>query len=294
MFQKATKKQAKGRFALDGPSGAGKTYTGLMLACALGNNPAVIDTERRSASKYSDMFSFDVAELTDFHPRKYIDAIKAASAAGYDSLLIDSLSHAWSGKGGALEIVDDAKARHKGSSFHAWREVTPLHNELIDAILSCPMHVVVTMRTKTEYSIDRDKNGRTSISKVGTAPIQRDGMEYEFDVVGDMDLENRLIISKTRCSALNQKTFKKPGKEFAQILVDWLSDGESAEQRLAGVCKGREVEVTKYLQSVGWITEDISELSQEMVDRILGNTTGFLEQVTKFAAEKPKEEAAEA
>ena len=225
-FKKASKAQARLRMAIIGPSGGGKTYTALAIASALGSRIAVLDTERGSASKYADKFAFEVAELETFEPSSYVSAIQAAGAAGYDVLVIDSLSHAWMGKGGALEQVDNAAKRSQGNKFAAWRDVTPMHNALVDAILRSPMHVIVTMRTKTEYVLETNERGKQVPRKIGTQPIQRDGMEYEFDVVADVEQENHdLIIGKTRCSALDGKVFRKAGADVAKILSDWLTDG---------------------------------------------------------------------
>jgi DNA polymerase III delta prime subunit len=237
-FTKATKHKSKLRLALIGPSGSGKTYSALAIASALGKKIAVIDTERGSASLYSDKFNFDVDELDNYDPRKYIASIEDAGAAGYDVLIIDSLTHAWSGKGGALELVDEAATKSQSkNSFAAWREVTPLHNDLVNAILGSHCHVIVTMRAKTEYVMDKDeKTGKSTPRKVGMAPIQRDGLEYEFTVVGDMDLQNNLIISKTRCSTLTGKLFKKPGKDVADMLLTWLDDGAAIPT--CAVCDG--------------------------------------------------------
>jgi len=230
-FKKATKTQAKARIGIIGPSGSGKTYTALRLATGLGKRIALIDTEHGSAAKYADEFEFDTVELTTFHPQKYIDLIKAAGEAGYDVLIIDSLSHAWAGTEGALELADKAAAKYQGNRFTAWRDVTPLHNKLIEAMLAAPLHLIATMRSKMDYIVTQDDRGRTVIQKVGLAPIQRDGMEYEFDIVGDMDLQHRFVISKTRCKALDGQVIEKPGPELAKVILAWLSDGAPAEPR---------------------------------------------------------------
>ena len=233
-FQKATKAQSKGRVALLGPSGAGKTYTALRLAKGLGGRIAVIDTERGSASKYADEFEFDVCELETFSPQAYIAAIREAEVAGYDVLIIDSLSHAWMGKGGVLEIHDAAVKRSRsGNSFDAWREVTPQHNALVDALVQSKCHVIATMRTKTEYVVEEDERGKKVPRKVGMAPIQRDGLEYEFDVVGDLNQSHEWVISKSRCKALADQIITKPGEETAEVLRAWLSDGAPAPERPA-------------------------------------------------------------
>lgn len=231
-FTPATKKQSKARVALVGPSGSGKTYTALLLARGIvgpSGTVAVIDTERASASKYAgDVTTFDALDLDRHSPGEYVDAIHDAARAGYDCLVIDSLSHAWNGRGGALEMVDNAAKRSQGNSYVAWRDVTPQHNALVDAILTYPGHVIVTMRAKTEYVLETGKNGKQTPRKVGMAPIQRDGMEYEFDVVADMDLDHNMIVSKSRCSALADAVFTKPDVSVAHTLRAWLSDGVDA------------------------------------------------------------------
>lgn len=225
-FKKADKKQSRARIGLIGPSGSGKTYTALAVGTQLGTKVALIDTERGSASKYADEFEFDVLELTEFDPRSYVKAIDAAANAGYDLLIIDSLSHAWTGKGGALELVDKAaKKSQSGNTFSAWREVTPLHNEMVDAILRAPMHVIATIRAKTDYVQEKGDNGRTQVRKVGLAPVQRDGLEYEFDIVADMDIEHNMIVTKTRCRELDNAVINKPGADVAAKLKRWLTDG---------------------------------------------------------------------
>lgn len=234
-FQTAVKKKLLARVAIDGPTGAGKTYTGLKLVRALvgpKGRIAVIDTEHKTASKYlgEAIDTFDVEEFETFEPQRYIDAIKAAAEAGYDGLLIDSYSHAWAGKGGALEMVDSfaaaaaarGRAGGKQDNFSAWREVTPVHNELVETMIRFPGHLVVTMRSKMAY----EKGSDGKIQKLGMAPVQRDGVEYEFDVVCDMDVAHNLIVSKSRCRPLDGKHFKKPtGDDLAKPLLKWLNEG---------------------------------------------------------------------
>jgi hypothetical protein len=225
-FAPARKTQAKLRLALIGPAGSGKTYTALNVAQHLGDRVALIDTEHGSASKYADLFSFDTAVLDNYDPRNYVKCIREAETAGYQVLIIDSLSHAWSGKGGALELVDKAAtASRSGNKFTAWGQVTPLHIDLIETMLGSNLHLIVTMRSKMEYVLETDSRGKQVPRKVGLQPIQRDGMEYEFDVVADLDADNTLSVSKSRCPALHAGRFPRPGADFAAPLIEWLSDG---------------------------------------------------------------------
>lgn len=233
-FKKAVKYNSRLRMAIAGPSGSGKTFTALTLAHALsdGQSVAVIDTERGSASKYADLFpEFDVAELDSFHPNNYINAIREAEQAGYAVLVIDSLSHAWNGPGGLLEIVEQITKRSQNkSSFNAWGEATPLQNRLIDTITRSKMHIICTMRTKTEYVIEPNERGKSAPRKVGTSPVQRADVEYEFDVYADMDIDNTMIIQKSRCPALSGQVIPKPGASVANTLKDWLQGAPTPER----------------------------------------------------------------
>lgn len=248
-FVKATKKKSKARIALLGPSGAGKTYSALAIGKHLGKKIAVIDTERGSASKYADDVAvFDVCELASFEPQKYIDKLKEAAAEGYDVVVVDSLSHAWMGTGGII----DQKDKKGGNGFDAWRTLTPQHNALVEAILSYPGHVVATMRSKMEYVQEKDgKTGKTVIRKVGMAPVQREGMEYEFDVIGELDVDHTLHITKSRCAALADQAIRKPGADLAKQLLDWLDQGverptvaSSAESSASGAQTSTETGTT--------------------------------------------------
>lgn len=223
MFKKAVKHEAKLRLAIAGPSGSGKTYTALSVGTALGKT-AVIDTEHGSASKYADIFEFDVLNLDPpFHPQRFVEAINAAEQGGYAVVVIDSISHAWNGTGGVLEIVEQASKKFKGNSYAGWQEGTPAHNALIEGIVGAGIHVISTMRSKQEYILQTDQRGKQVPQKVGMAPVQRDGFEYEFDVFLDMDIQNNAIVSKTRCTALTGAVISKPGADLAATLQDWLS-----------------------------------------------------------------------
>src|SRR5262249_25651095 len=150
--------------------GSGKTYTALSIAQEMAGDKRVlvIDTERGSASKYADIFDFDVIELDSFHPQTYVDAINlAAQSKDHSVLVIDSATHEWDGSRGPLEIA--------GQNFVNWAKVTPLHNAFVDAMLGADIHVIATMRAKEEYDVGKDDKGKTAVRKIGMEPIQRKG-----------------------------------------------------------------------------------------------------------------------
>ena len=229
-FVKATQSSFKLRICFGGPTGAGKTYTALTFATALGSRVAVIDTERGSARRYAAQFPFDVLELAPpFHPKRYVEAIAAAEAAGYEVIVIDSLSHAWQGEGGLLEIVEDAAARMKTqNTFAAWREGTPIQQRFINGILQSRAHVVCTVRSKMEYAL-QDDAGKKTVVKLGLAPVQRGDIEFEFDVYAELDQKHNLLISKSRYAPLDQQVIRNPTGEVARELLAWSrGDGTPA------------------------------------------------------------------
>lgn len=257
-FKPASKEKARLRLALTGPAGSGKTWTSLMTATELSSRVAVIDTEHGSAAKYADRFTFDVLELEAYSPQLYIDAIDAAESAGYDVLVIDSLSHAWVGRDGALQLADREAQRMGGNKFIAWSKVTPLWQQLIDRILASRMHIIATLRSKTAYVIDRDERGKAVPRKVGVGPVIREGADFEFDIVGEMTTDHTLIVSKSRCRELDRGVIERPGKEFARTLTRWLSD--TAQTDIAGsegstsFEPARPVERIEALRSLGLAT----------------------------------------
>lgn len=230
-FRKATKAQAKLRAALFGPSGAGKTFSALRIATGLGGSIAFIDSERGSASKYADRFEFDVCDLANKTIDGYCKVIKEAGSAGYNVLVIDSLSHAWQE---LLEEVDQiAKSRYKGNTWSAWSDGTPKQRRLIDAILDFPGHVLATMRSKTEWTTSEGRNGKSQPVRVGLAPEQGKGIEYEFDLLLEINPDHMASVMKDRTGKFQDQIISKPGEEFGQQLAAWLSEGVPMAPQLA-------------------------------------------------------------
>ena len=242
-FRKAQKYGAKGRVALIGPAGSGKSFSALKMARTLvgpTGRIAAIDTEHGSLSKYAHTpkcladckdpshFDFDVLELDSYSPENFQAALEAAIEAKYDAFLADSLSHFWMGKDGALEFVDmAAKKSSSRDGMSGWKEFRPHERGMVDSMIAAPLHVVVTMRTKTDYAEVDDGKGKKKRVKIGLAPVQREGLEFEFDLVGLMTDTNDFIVDKSRCFAMNGKVYTKPGeKEFA-VFREWLG-GEAA------------------------------------------------------------------
>lgn len=229
-FKKAVKHDARGRVAFVGPAGSGKSYTMLTLARLLAGPDgkiAAVDTEHGSLSKYADLFEFDVIEPDSYSPETFFAALDAAESNGYAVFCCDSLSHFWMGKDGALEYVDTRAKRGGGKddSFAGWKAFRPHERSMVDRIISSPCHVIVTMRTKNEYVTEEyTSNGqkKTKRTKIGLAPVQREGIEYEFDLCMTFDDNNEAMTDKTRCPAYAGKIIEKPSAKAFEPFRDWL------------------------------------------------------------------------
>lgn len=269
-FKKATRKKAKLRLALTGVSGSGKTYSALMLAKGLGGKVACIDTEACSASLYSHLLDFDVLELSaPYSPDKYIDAIKAAEDAGYDVLIIDSLSAAWAGSGGVLEMVDEITRSSKSkNSYMAWSTGTKEQEKLIQKILTSSLHIIACMRSKTAYEIMDNGQGKKTPVKIGLQPIQRDNTEYEFQVVFDISRDNHFAtVSKDRTELFNDKPYLIT-EQIGHSLVEWLNKGDEVPKATI-----REVIPMDLIEKINVCSsaEDLTKLYKESLPLITSN-----------------------
>lgn len=231
MIRKATRKMARLRLAICGPAGSGKTYSALLVAKGLGGRILLIDTEEGSGELYAGapgIPDYDYLGLSrPYSPDRYLAALQMAADAGYAIAIVDSVSHAWVGTGGVLDMHDlAAKAQRTENRFTAWREVTPEHNKLVDGLLQAPCHVIACMRSKTQYEIVDGKP-----QKVGMAPVQREGIDYEFTVVFDMTQNGHVAsASKDRTSIFDGKPHV-PSEKTGRALASWLSGGDAEQTK---------------------------------------------------------------
>lgn len=262
MFTKATRKKAKLRLAIMGPSGSGKTYSALLLAKGLGGKVAVIDTENGSASLYSNLLDFDVMELSGpYSPERYIQAIRSAEEAGYDTLILDSITPEWSGTGGILQLNQQiADAKFRGNTWSAWSETDPRHRHFVDAQLQCKMDIIATMRSKTETAQEKDeRTGKTKVVQLGMKSEQRDSIIYEYTVVLDLTHEKHYanaIKDRTGLFIGADPTAISP--ETGKKLKEWLNSGKEPEKTIEQRAKEFSVELDK-LQSLKSVNDFVAD-----------------------------------
>jgi hypothetical protein len=243
-IRKASRKKARLRLGISAPSGAGKTMGALLLAYGITNDwnkIGLVDTEEGSGELYVGVTKqgvtigeFGYIRISkDFSPVNYTNAIHAFENAGYEVIIIDSLTHAWSGNEGLLDKQGRIAAK-SGNSYTAWRDVTPQHNALVNCMLQSPANIIATMRSKVEYAMQDGDNGKKKVVKLGMAPIQREGMEYEFTAFFDIDSSSVATTTKDRtdlfsninaAGTLDKRSFMITpaiGKELFQ----WLNTGK--------------------------------------------------------------------
>lgn len=225
MFQKAERKNVKLKLALTGPSGSGKTFSALRLASGMGGKIAVIDTENKSSELYSDRFEFDVCAIRPpFTTAKYIEAIQGAVNEGYDNLIIDSISHAWAGEGGILNRKT-ATDQRGGNSFTNWGKFTPEQEKFMSTLLQSDINLIATMRSKQDYIMESNSKGKQAPKKVGLAPVQREGSEYEFTIVFDVAMNHEAETSKDRTGLFDDQFFQIT-EETGKKILDWQLSGK--------------------------------------------------------------------
>lgn len=230
MFKQAQKQNSYLKIALTGPSGSGKTYSALRLAKGLTDNGniAVIDTENGSASLYSNKFSFDVCDVEPpYSIDKLVEAAKYVMNNDYDILLIDSGSHWWTG---ILDFKEKLDSRNPGGNhFTNWSEANKHYSLLLRIILQSKIHVIVCLRSKTDYILEKDDRGKSVPRKVGLAPITREGMDYEFSCVLDISLDHNAKASKDRTELFGDKIFQIT-EQTGVLLRDWLNESSGASK----------------------------------------------------------------
>ena len=226
--RRAEKKKVKLKMGIQGPSGGGKTWGALSLAANLwpGAKICVIDTENGSAELYADHFQFDTIPLgPPFHTDRYIGAIEAIVKHGYDVCIIDQISHQWDGEGGILRRKGELDSRPGANSWTNWEKFTPEHQRFKEAIVQAPIHIIATMRAKQDYILETNDKGKQQPRKVGMAAVQREGFEYEFSLLFDVQMDHRASVNKDRTNLFNEQIVDLASPKVADALRAWMESG---------------------------------------------------------------------
>lgn len=241
---RAQRSQAKLRLALTAPSGGGKTWSSLVMAKGLVESLiesghltgtvegkiGVVDTERGSAQLYSHLCPFDVIDL---HPPytvdRYLGAVRQLERAGYAVIVVDQVTHAWSGDGGILSVVDKV-AKGSPSTFNAWASGTPEYQRFVDGLLAVGAHLICTMRQKTKWELVEKQNAQGRMVKaptrIGLAPEQRAGFEYEFTTLLGLAVDGHMATTlKDRSGVFPEGEAYQLSEDLGKRLAGWLTTG---------------------------------------------------------------------
>jgi hypothetical protein len=218
--------------ALQAPSGAGKTYSALLLAKGLANGDfskvAIIDTENGSADLYSHLGDYNVLTLENpFSPERYIEAISTCEKANIEVIIIDSISQCW-------EFLLNCHSSMQGNSFTNWSKITPRQQNFIYRILESNCHMIVTMRTKQNYVLNQ-KDGKYVPEKVGLKAVQRDGIDYEFTLVFDIDMKHHAMASKDRTGLFIGRPEFIINSATGRKILEWCDSDMTQEELKAKV-----------------------------------------------------------
>lgn len=228
LIRKAERKKARIKMALQGSAGSGKTYSSLLIAyglCSDWSKIVIIDTENSSADLYSDLGCYNVLSIqAPYEPEKYIKAIGVCEQAGMEVIIIDSTSHCW-------DYLIDVHANMQGNSFTNWSKITPRQNAFVNALLQCTAHVIATMRVKQDYVLNF-KDGKHVPEKVGLKAVQRDGVDYEFTLVLDIDIKHHALASKDRTGLFMGKPEFTITKATGETINQWCNSGADASEIL--------------------------------------------------------------
>ena len=215
------------------PSGGGKTYSALRLATGMaqeieretGKKAKILmgNTEQKRGYYYADEFDYDIVDIEAPHnPEKYVDFINFAVEQGYDILIIDSTSHEWEGRGGCLELHQQA-----GGQYQSWAKVTPRHNKFIEAIADSSIHLIATMRGKDQYEMSKDDRGKATVQKLGVGAKQRDGFEYEFTCTFLIDQKTNMAeVQKDNTHIFENETATLLTESYGEKIMRWANSGE--------------------------------------------------------------------
>jgi len=243
MFEvtEAEREKEKAVIGFIGCSGSGKTVSALITAYGMMKEAypeaseaeiwlkiGVVDTEHKRSKLYANLEIGDVRigrfRHIDFPPpyttERYNAAVLTMKKAGAEVIIVDSISHNWMGEGGIVET----HGQMSGNSFQNWGKLAPETTKLIKTLTQNDVHMLVTFRTKTEYVVEPNSEGKMAPRKVGTKPVQKEEMEYEFMLNFVIDIDHIAEPSKDNTQMFEGHP-QKITAEVGRKLYQWLELG---------------------------------------------------------------------
>jgi len=281
-LRQSQRQQTKIKMALQGSSGSGKTYSALLIAYGITNDwskIAIIDTESKSADLYAHLGQYKVLTLDAPHsPERYVEAISLCENSGIEVIIIDSISHCW-------EYLLDFHSNLVGNSFQNWNKVNPRQRLFIDKILNSTSHIIATMRVKQDYVLNQ-KEGKYIPEKVGLKSVMRDGIDYEFTIVLDIDIKHNAVASKDRTNLfMNKPEFVITANTGTEI-KEWCASAVTPELIKEEIKNAKTIDelnavFRKYSTWYNLLQDDFMKRKQELqpmkepVQKVIANLQNF-------------------
>jgi hypothetical protein len=243
----AVRRNVPALVGLSGPSGAGKTYSSLLLARGLvgpEGKVLLLDTEAR-ADLYADDPAvgrfYRQALEPPYSSDRYRQAMRAAIAWGADCIIVDSASHEHEGEGGLLDFADAEEARlraagggaAKAAPRNKWIRPKADHNRWMNAVRGAPCHVILTIREKVVVDMEAKPPKKIQVPAVGQ------------DLVFELMLHGRLRQPRPPEEFAGQddpEAFRVQWQKLPRPLVGAVTQGErinvAAGERLAAALNG--------------------------------------------------------
>jgi len=231
-FVKATRKRRKLRLAISALSGGGKTMSALRIAKGIieteGGKIAMIDTENNSSALYDHIVDFDMVDIKPpYDLAEFNQAVKLAADNNYSVLIIDSASHAWER---VQEIVAElTKSSKSHNSYFEWRKGNTIITRWLRNLLYFRGHIIYCMRSKMSYDTQKGSDGKINPQKIGLAPMMRDGIDYEFDLLMDGNQEHYFTVTKCRYAPFSDLRIEKPSETFGADIINYLNSAPESE-----------------------------------------------------------------
>lgn len=277
ILRPSERKRAKIKMALQGSAGSGKTYSSLLLAQGLTGGDfskvAIIDTENGSADLYADLGNYNVLTLnTPFTPESYIKAMEVCENAKMEVIILDSISHCWD------ELLDFHSGL-AGNSFTNWAKVTPRHKAFVDKMLQSESHIIATIRTKQDYVLNQ-VDGKFIPEKVGLKAVQKDGIDFEFTIVFDIDIKHKVNCSKDRTGLFMGKPEFTITSATGRIILDWCNSGTEISQAQKKIKEATSMDELKVLYNMYYEWREMLDKDFRTQKEIINN---IFNQPVKFS-----------
>lgn len=249
-FRKATRQQAKASIVIDGLSGSGKSGLALMIAYVLAGETwdgvFANDTENRSldlfqgitthvGTSFGDFNKFDLLPVHGYAPSNYIAIKEAAKKNGATVFVQDSITHMWTGAGGILGLVADAKAKDgKMDNYRVWGlpTIKTEKDTITECIRDSELHIISTVRVKEKFEMTVGDNGKSTLQSLGEQQIMMPDLKYEPDLVLSMVSPGsitgkapRAVVTKSRYAIFEAGMEYEFTLPLLRQLKDYLNEG---------------------------------------------------------------------